>query len=299
DALEAAYQRGETDEFVKPTLICPHDTQPFLIESEDTVVFMNFRADRARELSYALTQPDFSGFQRTVWPHPLHFVTLTEHTTDIVAQVAFPPQSLVNGIGEVIARQGLKQLRIAETEKYAHVTFFFNGGKETTYPGEERILVPSPNVTTYDLQPEMSAYLLTEQLVAAIKTQQYDFIVCNFANPDMVGHTGNFKATVQAIETVDVCLGQIYDAILAVGGEMMITADHGNAEYMFDKKTHQPHTAHTSEPVPLIYVGRPAHFIQEGGKLADVAPTMLMLMDLPIPDEMEGEILLRLEQTKS
>ncbi|MFN7097334.1 MAG: 2,3-bisphosphoglycerate-independent phosphoglycerate mutase [Gammaproteobacteria bacterium] len=294
EALDLAYQRGETDEFVKPTCIMPADQKPIIIRDGDAVIFMNFRADRARELSYALTQPNFSHFDRLKKPALGAFVTLTEYANDIVAQVAFPPQILTQGMGEVLSEHGLTQLRIAETEKYAHVTFFFNGGKETVYPGEQRILVPSPKVSTYDLKPEMSAYQLTEELVNAIQSKQYDFIVCNFANPDMVGHTGNFGATVKAIEAVDACLGAIYDALMSVGGEMLITADHGNAEYMFDPETAQPHTAHTCEPVPLIYVGRPAHFIEQHGKLADVAPTLLYLMDLPIPNEMDGKVLLSL-----
>lgn len=288
-ALDAAYQRGETDEFVKPTII-----HPDFIDNGDVVVFMNFRSDRARELSYALTQPDFDGFLRQVQPVLGAFVTLTEYAANIRAEIAFPPQSLRQGIGELLAEHGLTQLRIAETEKYAHVTFFFNGGVEASYPGEQRILVPSPQVATYDLQPEMSAFLLTDQLITAIQSSQYDFIVCNFANPDMVGHTGNFVATVTAIEVIDQCLGKIYHAMMAVGGEMLITADHGNAECMFDHSTHQPHTAHTTLPVPLIYVGRPAKFIVDDGKLADIAPTLLYLMGLPIPEEMTGKPLLAL-----
>jgi 2,3-bisphosphoglycerate-independent phosphoglycerate mutase len=294
DGLDAAYRRGETDEFVKPTTICSTNQKPITINNDDVVIFMNFRADRARELSYALTQPDFTGFERLKWPQLGAFVTLTEYATNIRSQVAFQPQTLAQGMGEVLSENGLTQLRIAETEKYAHVTFFFNGGTETIYPGEKRILVPSPKVATYDLQPEMSAYQLTDQLTAAIKSQEFDFIVCNFANPDMVGHSGNFPATVKAIEVVDTCLGYIYDALMEVGGEMLITADHGNAEYMFDKQTAQPHTAHTTEPVPLIYVGRPASFTVPNGKLADVAPTLLYLMGLPIPKEMEGKVLLSL-----
>lgn len=293
-ALDAAYQRGETDEFVKPTIILSSDNRPITIKDGDTVIFMNFRADRARELSYALIDPNFTGFDRFKWPKLGAFVTLTEYATDIHAQIAFPPQTLEHGVGEILAENGLTQLRIAETEKYAHVTFFFNGGIETIYPGEQRILVPSPKVATYDLQPEMSAYVLTENLIEAIKLKQYDFIVCNFANPDMVGHTGNFQATIKAIETVDTCLGYIYEAITEVGGEMLITADHGNAEFMYDPQTAQAHTAHTTEPVPLIYVGRKAAFTSQDGKLADVAPTLLYLMGLPIPKEMEGKVLLSL-----
>lgn len=295
EGLTAAYARGETDEFVAPTIITS-SSMPAVIKEGDVVINMNFRADRARELSYALTQADFHGFVRQAWPQLSAYVTLTEYATDIIAKIAYPPQSLKNGIGEIVAHAGLTQLRIAETEKYAHVTFFFNGGNEAAYTGEHRILVPSPKVATYDLQPEMSAYLLTEQLIAAINSQAYDFIVCNFANPDMVGHTGNFAAAVKAIEAVDTCLGQIIPAVQNVGGEVMITADHGNAECMFDDQTAQPHTAHTVEPVPLLYIGRPAHFISAEGKLADLAPTLLYLMHLPVPTEMTGQQLLLLEE---
>jgi 2,3-bisphosphoglycerate-independent phosphoglycerate mutase len=292
-ALQAAYLRNETDEFVQPTLI-DLPNRPGLIETGDIVIFMNFRTDRTRELSYALVQPDFTGFSRTVWPQLGAFVTLTEYAKDLPAWVAYPPQSLRNGLGEFLSVQNFKQLRIAETEKYAHVTFFFNGGVESEYTGEERILLPSPKVATYDLQPEMSAEALTDQLITAIHSGKYDFIVCNFANADMVGHSGNFDATKQAIEAIDRCLGRIVHAIRQVNGEMLITADHGNAEYMYDKKTHQVHTAHTSEPVPLIYIGRPAHFMVEDGKLADIAPTLLYLMNLSIPVEMTGRVLLTL-----
>jgi 2,3-bisphosphoglycerate-independent phosphoglycerate mutase len=294
-ALQAAYDRDETDEFVKPTLIDLPQSHA-VIENGDVVIFMNFRTDRTRELSQALVQPDFSGFSRAIWPKLAAFVTLTEYAKELPAAVAYPPQSLNNGLAELYSQQGLKQLHIAETEKYAHVTFFFNGGVEAAYPGEERVLVPSPNVATYDLQPEMSAYTLTDQLIAAIESDQYDFIICNFANADMVGHSGDFEATKGAIEAIDICLGRITQAVKQTGGEMIITADHGNAEYMYDKKTHQAHTAHTSEPVPLIYIGRPSHFIVKDGMLADVAPTILYLMGLPIPAEMTGRVLLTLQE---
>ncbi len=296
NALQAAYQRNETDEFVQPTLI-DLPTGQGIVQPGDVVIFMNFRADRARELSYAFTQADFQGFVRQQWPQLGAYVTLTEYAKNIPATVAYPPQSLAQGLGEIVSALGLTQLRIAETEKYAHVTFFFNGGKEAPYPHEDRELVPSPKVATYDLQPEMSAYLLTDKLIAAIESRQYDLIVCNFANADMVGHSGNFEATVKAIEAIDTCLGRITQAIKQVGGEMVITADHGNAECMYDEAHHQPHTAHTVEPVPCIYQGRAAHFIAQDGKLADIAPTLLYLMGIPIPAEMTGRVLLALQGT--
>ena len=292
-ALAAAYQRGETDEFVCPTII----GVPTPIRPSDSILFMNFRADRSRELCYALTDPTFQGFSRKTFPVCHQLITLTAYADDLKkTKVAFLPQPLSQGLGEILSQQGLTQLRLAETEKYAHVTFFFNGGMETVYPGEQRILIPSPKVDTYDQQPEMSAYPLTETLCQAIESQAYDLIVCNFANADMVGHTGNFSATVKAIEAIDTCLGRIRHSLHAVNGECLITADHGNAEYMYDPATQQPHTAHTTEPVPLIYIGRPALFTTPLGKLADVAPTLLYLMGLTQPPEMTGHCLLTLKE---
>jgi len=291
EALIAAYNRGETDEFVNPTLITP--VTP--IVDGEVVVFMNFRSDRARQLSAAFCDTDFSGFTRTRHPQLADFVTLTEYDKNLKATVAFPPISLKNMLGEYLQDQHLRQLRIAETEKYAHVTFFLNGGRETPFEGEDRILVPSPKVATYDLCPEMSAVELTEKLVTAIRAQRYDVIIGNYANADMVGHTGNFSATVQAIETLDICLGKVLAALKEVGGEALITADHGNAELMFDQSSEQPHTAHTLERVPLIYVGRPAQITQEQGTLSDVAPTVLALMNLPKPAEMTGTSLISLK----
>jgi 2,3-bisphosphoglycerate-independent phosphoglycerate mutase len=293
-ALAAAYARGETDEFVKATRIHSTQSTPVTINDGDIVVFMNFRADRARELTRAFTEENFTGFTRHKIPQLADFISLTQYAADINTTIAFPPQSLTQVLGEYIAEQGLTQLRIAETEKYAHVTFFFNGGREQPFAGEERILVPSPKVTTYDLQPEMSAFAMTDQLVKAIKDQRYNLIVCNFANPDMVGHTGNFPATVKAIATIDQCLGRIQQALQAVGGEMIITADHGNAECMFDEKTQQAHTAHTCELVPFVYYGRQAAITKTHGTLADIAPTLLYLMNLPIPPAMTGQVLLKL-----
>ncbi|MBX3709861.1 MAG: 2,3-bisphosphoglycerate-independent phosphoglycerate mutase [Gammaproteobacteria bacterium] len=292
--LENAYARGESDEFVQATAIRPKETLPIKINDGDVLIFMNFRADRARELTSALIEPDFHGFKRDTFPQLGTFVCLSEYDNRFPVRVAFPSQLMENILAEYISKMGLKQLRIAETEKYAHVTFFFNGGVEHPYPGESRVLIPSPKIATYDMQPQMSALELTDRLVHEIKTQQYDLIVCNFANPDMVGHTGNFDATVKAIETIDGCLGKIIHALHEVGGELLITADHGNAEQMFDPKNNQPHTAHTCNPVPFIYLGRNATIIKEDGKLSDIAPTMLYLMGLPQPQEMTGSPLVKL-----
>lgn len=294
--LQLAYQRGENDEFVQATSIHDKNHAPITIENGDTIIFMNFRADRAREITKAFIDPHFAGFTRKAWPQLATFVTLTEYDSHFNTKVAFPPIRLSHILAEYLSELGLRQLRIAETEKYAHVTFFFNGGIEKAYPLEDRILIPSPKVATYDLQPEMSAYAVTDRLVDEIKKQQYDVIICNFANPDMVGHTGNFDATVKAIETIDECLSKIIPALLAVGGEALITADHGNAEMMFDEDTGQPHTAHTKELVPLIYVGRQAKITKTNGILSDIAPTMLYLMGLPQPIEMSGDTLLEILQ---
>lgn len=284
EALQQAYDRSETDEFVQPTRI--GNSGP--LADNDCVLFMNFRADRARQLTYALTDPTFNAFSRTPFRHS-YVVTLTAYASDIDAHVVFSKNEIINGLGEVISRHGLKQLRIAETEKYAHVTYFFNGGIESPYPGEDRLLIPSPKVATYNLQPEMSAPTLTQSLVKAIQSNTYDFIVCNFANADMVGHTGDFKATVTAIETIDQCLHPIIEALKVMGGEAIITADHGNAEKMVDEIHHQPHTAHTLQPVPWIYCGRPVKHLKEKAMLYDVAPTVLSLLGLPIPAEMTGK----------
>ncbi len=295
-ALAAAYARGETDEFVKPTAIVAENagsSGPCAMEAGDVVVFMNFRADRARQLTRAFIETDFDGFERCCRPALADFVSLTEYNKDFAIPVAFPAVKLHNVFGEYIASLGLRQLRIAETEKYAHVTFFFNGGEERPFPGEERILVPSPKVATYDLQPEMSAPEVTDRLVEAIGSGRFDVIICNYANPDMVGHTGNMAAAQQAIEVIDACLGRVSEAVRRAGGELLITADHGNAEQMCDRATGKPQTAHTANPVPFVYLGRPAR-LREGGALSDVAPTMLYLMDLPVPEEMEGRPLVEL-----
>ena len=288
-ALDAAYARGENDEFVQPSTIdggCP-------IADGDAVVFMNFRADRAREITQAFIRPEFSGFSRRHVPALADFVSLTEYASDLPTTVAFPPQSMRQTLPEILSAAGLTQLRIAETEKYAHVTFFFSGGREAVYPGEDRVLVPSPRVATYDLQPEMSCPEVTDKLVAAIREQRHDFIVCNIANPDMVGHTGILAAAIKAVEAVDVALGALEAVIVEVGGEMLITADHGNLEDMWDDDSGQANTQHSTNPVPLVYVGRAAS-LRDGGSLQDVAPTVLALMNLPKPVEMTGESLVSL-----
>ncbi len=293
--LKMAYERGETDEFVKATAIVPEGGKPVTIEDGDVIIFMNYRSDRARQITRPFIEDDFEGFERAVRPKLGGFISLTEYNKQFHIPVAFPPEDINNGFGEYISNIGLHQLRIAETEKYAHVTFFFNGGIETAFPGEDRILVPSPDVATYDLKPEMSAFEMTDKLCEAIRGGKYDAIICNYANPDMVGHTGNFDAAVKAIETIDECLGKVLSALKQVGGEALITADHGNAERMRDQSTGQAHTAHTHNVVPFLYVGRPALADENQGSLADVAPTMLYLMGLEIPSNMSGHPLIRLK----
>ncbi len=293
-ALEMAYARGETDEFVKATCIAPEGESPVMVGDGDTLVFMNFRSDRARQLTQAFIEREFEGFERHVWPKLGSVASLTEYNADFDIPVAFPPERIKNGFGEYISSLGLRQLRLAETEKYAHVTFFFNGGVEQPYEGEDRILVPSPQVATYDLKPEMSAPRVTEHLVEAIEGGKYDAIICNYANADMVGHTGNMEAAVKAIEAVDRSLGHVLDALQRVKGEMLVTADHGNAEQMKDRKTHQPYTAHTSNPVPLVYIGRPATLVDKG-ILSDIAPTLLKIMGLEQPVEMTGRPLVEFD----
>ncbi|AKA27166.1 2,3-bisphosphoglycerate-independent phosphoglycerate mutase [Pseudomonas chlororaphis] len=288
EGLQAAYERGESDEFVKATTL----GEPVKVEDGDAVVFMNFRADRARELSRVFVEDGFKEFARTRQPKLAGFVMLTQYAASIPAPSAFAPGSLDNVLGDYLAKNGKTQLRIAETEKYAHVTFFFSGGREEPFPGEERILIPSPKVATYDLQPEMSAPEVTDNIVDAIENQRYDVIVVNYANGDMVGHSGVFDAAVKAVECLDQCVGRIVDALEKVGGEALITADHGNVEQMSDASTGQAHTAHTSEPVPFIYVGKRDLKVREGGVLADVAPTMLKLLGLPQPAEMTGTSIL-------
>lgn len=291
-ALEAAYQRDEDDEFVQASLVGSKADAPATVSDGDVVVFMNFRADRAREMTRAFVDDDFHGFQRGVIPKLSEFVMLTEYAADIPASCAYARQKLDNVLGQYLADQNKTQLRIAETEKYAHVTFFFNGGREEPFKNEDRTLIPSPNVKTYDLKPEMSAFELTDALVAAIRSHKYDAIICNYANGDMVGHTGDFNAAVKAVEAVDKCLELIVAAVEESGAELMITADHGNVEQMLDPKTNQPLTSHTSGPVPLVYVGTSGRQFISAGSLSDLAPTLLSLLDMPIPEEMTGKILL-------
>jgi len=288
EALEAAYKREETDEFVRPTVIGGEDGA---ITKEDSVIFFNFRPDRARQITRAFVDREFSGFDRGDAPHP-YFVCMAEYDAAIKAPVAFPPEYLHNTLGEVVSRANLKQLRVAETEKYAHVTFFFNGGREQPFPGEERELVPSPKVPTYDLQPEMSAYSVEKKVLRALDKGKYALIVVNFANPDMVGHTGDWEAALKAVQTVDKCVSRLVKKVRQLGGSALITADHGNAERMRDEKGN-PVTAHTANPVPFILVSDPPLKLKQGGILADIAPTVLSLLQLPKPNEMTGKNLIQ------
>jgi len=290
EGLHAAYERGEDDEFVKATRIQAAGQETVKVNDGDTVLFMNFRADRARELTRAFVEADFDGFERSR-PALSDFVMLTEYAVDIDTSCAYPPQALHNSLGEYMAELHKTQLRIAETEKYAHVTFFFSGGREDPFPGEDRILIPSPKVATYDLKPEMSAPEVTDRLVEAIESGKYDLVVCNYANGDMVGHTGKYEAAVQAAECIDQCLTRVAGALQKVDGQCLITADHGNCEQMRDEQTGQTHTAHTTGPVPLVYVGPQQVDLTEGGRLSDVAPTLLALMHLDVPQEMTGRSL--------
>lgn len=289
-AVESAYQRGENDEFVMPTIIRAGDDPATRVRDGDSIIFVNFRADRARQISRAFVERDFDGFDR----RPLslaHFVCMTEYLADLPAAIAFPAEVPDKVLGQVLSAQGLTQLRIAETEKYAHVTFFLNGGEEQPFPGEERILIPSPDVATYDLQPEMSAPELTAKLVAAIEGGTFDVIICNVANPDMVGHSGRLDAAMLAVEAVDTLLGAVHAAVRLAGGELLITSDHGNVEQMSDPLTGQAHTAHTTNPVPLVFIGQ-ASRMEASGSLRDIAPTMLYLLEIPQPSEMTGHSLL-------
>jgi len=290
-AVEAAYTRGETDEFVLPTVVADYRG----MQDSDGVFFANFRADRIREIAATLLDPNFSGFTREKRVALAAALGLVEYSTELNRFVAtlFPPEDLSGTFGEIVSQAGMTQLRIAETEKYAHVTFFFNGGRETVFPGEERILVPSPKVATYDMQPEMSAPEVTDKVVEAIRSGRFDVIVLNYANTDMVGHTGKLDAAIRAVETVDASLGRLAEAVEKAGGTLVITADHGNAEMMRDPETGAPHTAHTLNPVPFIIVN-PPHAIAhvENGRLADVAPTLLDLLGSPKPSEMTGHSLI-------
>ena len=288
-AIENSYQKEVFDEFVVPTVICNNDKPVAKIEENDSVIFFNFRPDRAREITRAIVDENFDGFEREYFK--TYFVTFTNYDETITnVSVAFKKDEIKNTFGEIISERGLTQLRIAETEKYAHVTFFFNGGQEKQYPGEDRILIPSPKVETYDMKPEMSALEVTEKVLEAIHSRKYDSIILNFANPDMVGHTGNVEAVIKALEALDVCVDKIVKAIEEEHGVLLITADHGNCEQMIDYKTGEPHTAHTTNPVPLVLVGKDAKLKE--GRLADLAPTMLDLMGIEKPEEMTGESLI-------
>ena len=288
-ALDAFYKQNIFDEFIPPT----HIGERRAIEDGDSVFFFNFRADRARELTQSLLLDEFTGFERYRKPHIDHFLSMTQYGKHLPTNPVFPPINLVNTLGEVIARHGLRQLRIAETEKYAHVTFFLNGGLEPVFPNEERILIPSPKIATYDQQPEMSAEELTATLVEEIESKDYDVIICNYANADMVGHTGNFSATIEAIECLDKAMRAIWRALQKSGGQLLITADHGNAECMFNPSTKQPHTAHTNELVPLLYIGDERYYFNcKQGSLIDIAPTVLNLLGITPPQEMTGKVLL-------
>ncbi|MBF0381697.1 MAG: 2,3-bisphosphoglycerate-independent phosphoglycerate mutase [Magnetococcales bacterium] len=296
-AIKASYANDINDEFMLPTKIGPKSSPALCIKSDDAILMMNFRADRMREISHAFTDPatgegSFKGFNRKTQPELAAFFCLTQYDETLKGVlIGYPPEQPTHILGEEISRLGLTQLRGAETEKYAHVTYFFNGGLEDPFPGEDRLLVASPNVATYDIQPEMSAVELTDQILAKIDESNYDLVVMNYANADMVGHTGNLDAAIKAIETVDSCLGRLAEHILAMGGEMLITADHGNADMMLKASTGQPHTAHTNNPAPLIYLGRKAEL--QNGRLCDVAPTLLTLMSIEKPAQMSGKSLLR------
>lgn len=296
--VQAAYKSRESDEFVSPTTVISHGETPLTVNDNDAIIFMNFRADRARELTQAFVLPDheFSGFSRRKQPQLSAFVMLTKYSDELEAakktSIAYHPTELHNTLGEYLQNQNKTQLRIAETEKYAHVTFFFSGGREAEYEGETRVLIPSPDVKTYDLKPEMSAFEVTEKLKAAIESGEYDLLVVNYANGDMVGHTGVFEAAVKAVETLDTCVEEIANTVQQVGGHLLITADHGNCEQMHDYESGQVHTQHTTEKVPLIYVGDKKVKVVNGGKLSDIAPTLLALMQLPKPAEMTGNSLL-------
>ena len=289
EAVENSYAKGENDEFVIPTVI----GEASVVNNNDSIIMFNFRPDRAREITRAFVADDFDGFERKKVIDNLHYVCMTQYDAEMPnVHIAFKPQSLDNTLGEYLAAQGLTQLRIAETEKYAHVTFFFNGGVEAPNRNEDRILVPSPKVATYDMQPEMSAYLVTEKVLEQIEADKYDVIILNFANADMVGHTGDFDAAKAAIEALDKCVPQIVDAILAKGGQILLTADHGNADCMLDE-TGNVMTAHSLNDVPLVHIANEPKHLADGGILADIAPTMLALMGIAAPAEMTGKSLLK------
>lgn len=292
-AVEGSYKRDEHDEFVKPKIITRYGKPIKTIKSNDSIIFFNFRPDRAREITRTFVDESFDGFERPKGFFPLFYVCMTEYDVTMPnVEVAFKPEHLNNTFGEYISELGYTQLRIAETEKYAHVTFFFNGGVEKTYPGEDRILIPSPKVATYDLKPAMSAFEVTDAVIKAIESDKYDVIVMNYANPDMVGHTGIMEAAVKAVEVVDECVGKVIEVVLKKGGGLIITADHGNADQMIDYETGEPFTAHTTRPAPFIVIGFGSKLKLKPGRLCDITPTMLDLMGLPKPPDMTGESLI-------
>ncbi len=292
-AVETSYSEEVVDEFVKPTVILENDNPVTTVKDNDSIIMFNFRPDRARQITRAFTDPNFDGFERINGYFPTHYVCMTQYDATMPnVHIAYPPQKLTNTLGEYLADKGLNQLRIAETEKYAHVTFFFNGGVEEPNKNETRVLIPSPKVATYDLKPEMSAYEVTDRLIEEINKDIYDVIVINYANPDMVGHTGSFEAAVKAIETVDECVGKVVDTVIEKDGQLLITADHGNADEMVDESGNVI-TKHSTNPVPIILVNAAKEYELSEGKLCDIAPTLLSLMDLPKPEEMTGKSLLQ------
>ncbi|GIV98318.1 MAG: 2,3-bisphosphoglycerate-independent phosphoglycerate mutase [Herpetosiphonaceae bacterium] len=297
EAIKASYDEGVTDEFVLPTVIVRDGKPVTTIGSNDSIIFFNFRADRARQLTRAFVMPDFNGFERGPQLQNLFFITMTEYERGLPVHIAFPPEDVVNPLAKVISDHGMTQFHTAETEKYAHVTFFINGGREEPFPGEERLLIPSPKVATYDLMPEMSAIPVTDTLIDALRHDRYDVYIVNYANPDMVGHTGILPAAIKAVEVVDQCLHRIAEQVLAMNGILVITADHGNAEQMIDLETGAPHTAHTTNPVPFYLITPEDSLLRrvrlrEGGRLADVAPTILDILGLPLAPEMTGKTLI-------
>ena len=293
EAVQKAYGRDENDEFVKPTSVLDAEGNASTVNDGDSIIMYNFRPDRAREITRTFVDPDFDGFVREKTVKDLNYVCMTTYDATMPnVSIAYPPETYKNTLGEYVSSLGLKQLRIAETEKYAHVTFFFNGGVEAPNPGEDRILVPSPKVATYDLQPEMSAYEVTDKVLEQIAADKYDMIILNFANADMVGHTGVMPAAVKAIETLNACVPRIVSAILEKGGQILLTADHGNADVMLDKDGNVV-TAHSLNQVPLVHISSEPKELADGGKLADIAPTMLTLMGIPVPEEMTGNVLVK------
>ncbi|MEG0075430.1 MAG: 2,3-bisphosphoglycerate-independent phosphoglycerate mutase [Eubacterium sp.] len=291
-AMEWSYSENVTDEFIMPTIIQPEVDKT--LRTNDTVLFFNFRPDRSRELTRTFIDPDFDGFNRERGYFPVYYVSMTQYDSSFEGvEVAFKPQTVSNTLGEYLSSRGVPQLRIAETEKYAHVTYFFNGGIEKQYEGEDRILVPSPHVATYDLQPEMSAYEVTDKVLEAIATDKYKVIILNFANTDMVGHTGVMEAAEKAVEAIDICAEKVIEAILAKGGNVILTADHGNAEKMIDYETKKPWTAHTTNPVECVIAGTGEVDLRDDGSLADISPTILDLLDIPVPAEMTGVSLIK------